>query len=372
MGANRENRDAVIVRTSLVGIGTNLLLAGFKAAVGLLAHSIAVVLDAVNNLSDALSSVITIAGTKLAGRSPDRKHPLGHGRIEYLTALVVAAIILYAGIACLVESIRKIVHPVAADYSAATLIVLTAAIAVKLVLGTWVRRRGKELKSASLTGSGTDALSDAVLSASVLASAVLYLTTGISAEAWVGVAISFFIMKAGVSMAAETLSDILGRRADEDVSRRIREILTAEPEVRGAYDLILHNYGPDRNYGSVHLELPDTMTVEAVDELTRRLEAKVYQETGVILTGIGVYSWNTGDGEAVRLRNEIQRIAMSHDWVLQVHGFHVNTEKKEIRFDAVLSFDVRPAEGLAALESEVREAFPDYRVSITPDVDVAD
>ena len=365
-------REKVIVRTSLIGIGANVLLAAIKAVFGLLAHSIAIVLDAVNNLSDALSSIITIIGTKLAGRSPDRKHPLGHGRIEYLSAMIVSAIVLYAGITSLVESVKKMIHPETPDYSPVTLIILAVAIVVKLLLGRYVKKQGERVNSASLIASGSDASFDAILSASVLASAVLFLATGISLEAYVGALISVFIIRAGIEMLQDTLNDILGRRADEEVSREIKRLLTAEKEVRGAYDLILHNYGPGRNYGSVHVELPDTMTVEEVDVLTRRLESTVYQQTGVILTGIGVYSYNTQDNEAAHIRNDVQKRALSHGWVLQIHGFHVNTEKKLMRFDAVMSFDIDPQEGLRILCEEIRAAYPDYEVQITPDLDISD
>ena len=372
MEKEQLDRNQVIVRTSVIGIITNVFLAGFKAAIGLISNSIAVVLDAVNNLSDALSSVITIAGTKLAGRSPDRKHPLGHGRIEYLTALAVSFIVLYAGVTSLIESIKKIIHPEAADYSAVSLIILAVAIAAKLVLGRYVKKKGEETHSASLSASGSDALFDAILSSSVLASAIFFLLTGISLEAWVGVIISAFIIKAGIEMLSDTLSDILGRRADENVSREIKRILNEEPAVRGAYDLFLHNYGPDKDYGSVHLELPDTMTVEEVDELTRRVETKVYYETGVILTGIGVYAYNTKDDEAAHIRNAVQEKMMEHEGVLQIHGFHVDTEKKAIRFDAVMSFDVNQKECLKELYAETPEMYPDYTIQITPDRDISD
>ena len=366
------NRGQVIVRTSVIGIITNVLLAAFKAAIGLISNSIAVVLDAVNNLSDALSSVITIAGTKLAGRSPDRKHPLGHGRIEYLTALLVSFIVLYAGITSLIESVKKIIEPEAADYSAVSLIILAVAIAAKLLLGRYVRKKGEETHSSSLIASGSDALFDAILSSSVLASALVFLATGLSLEAYVGVVISGFIIKAGIEMMTETLNDILGHRADESVSKEIKRILNEEPAVRGAYDLFLHNYGPDKDYGSVHLELPDTMTVEEVDELTRRVETRVYRETGVILTGIGVYAYNTKDDEAARIRDAIQKKVQTHEGVLQMHGFHADTEKKEIRFDAVMSFDVNMKECLKELYEEVRGLYPDYHIQITPDTDISD
>ena len=314
-------REWTIIKTSVVGIATNVLLAAFKAVVGLLSRSIAVTLDAVNNLSDALSSVITIIGAKLGARQPDHKHPLGHGRVEYISSLLVAAIVLYAGITSLVESVKKIIHPEAADYSTVSLLIIAVAIAVKLVLGRYVKAQGEKVNSGALIASGSDASFDAILSASVLASAIIFLVWHISLEAYVGVVIAAFIIKAGIGMTTETLDDILGHREDAETSLKIKRLLTEEPEVRGAYDLILYNNGPNKDYGSVHLELPDTMTVDQVDVLTRRVEAKVYRETGVILTGVGVYSYNTTDEQAAQIRNAVQEAVLSHDWALQMHGF---------------------------------------------------
>ena len=249
------DRNRLIVRTSIIGIVANLFLAAFKAAVGLISNSIAVTLDAVNNLSDALSSVITIIGTKLANRQPDKKHPLGHGRTEYLSAMIVAAIVLYAGITSLVESVKKIIHPEIPDYTVVSLIIIASAVVVKLLLGRYVKTQGQKANSGALIASGEDARFDAILSASVLASAVIFLLTGLSLEAWVGVVISGFIIKSGIEMMMETLDDIIGHRADPELTKKIRHVLVEEPEVRGAYDLFLDNYGPDRNYASVHLEL---------------------------------------------------------------------------------------------------------------------
>ena len=366
------NRNKVIVKTSLTGIAVNVLLAAFKAGAGLVSHSIAMVLDAVNNLSDALSSVITIIGTRLAGKRPDKKHPLGHGRIEYLTALLVAAIVLYAGITSLVESIKKIITPETPDYTNVALVIIAVAVVAKILLGRFVKRQGEKVNSSALVASGTDATFDAILSASVLVCALIFIFFKISLEAYVGVIISLFIIRAGFEMMRDTLSDILGRRADPEVSKEIKSIIKEEPEVMGAYDLILNNYGPDRNYGSVHMELRDTMTVDELDRLTRRVEEAVYRKTGVILTGIGVYAYNTGNDEAAHIRNDVQRMVMTHDWALQIHGFYVDTEAKKMRMDVVFSFEADVKESLEHLYEEIQTAYPDYNISITPDVDVSD
>ncbi len=366
------NRDRIIVRTSIIGILANIFLAAFKAVIGILSNSIAVVLDAVNNLSDALSSVITIVGAKLAGKLPNRKHPLGYGRVEYLSAMIVSAIVLYAGITALVESVKKIIHPEKADYSAVALIIIAMAVVVKLALGRYVKAKGKAVNSSALVASGSDALFDAILSASVFASAVFFLVTGISLEAYVGVLISIMILKAGYEMMTDTLDDVLGRRADKETTQEIYKLLKEEPQVRGAYDIVLNNYGPGKEYGSVHIELPDTMTVDQVDMLTRRLEAKVYRATGIILTGVGVYSYNTKDDDAAKMRNVVQETVLAYEWALQLHGFYADTKAKTLRFDVVMSFDIKPREGIEILSRDMKKLFPDYTVQITPDVDISD
>ena len=367
-----EVREKTIVRTSVIGIITNVLLAGFKAAVGIISNSIAVILDAVNNLSDALSSVVTIIGAKLGSKAPDKKHPLGYGRIEYLSSMIVAAIVLYAGITSLVESAKTIINPEKAEYDTASIVIISVAVAVKIILGTFVKKQGQKVNSGALIASGTDALFDAVLSASVLASAVVCNIWGISLEAYVGLLISAFIIKAGLEMMGETLNDIIGHRTDAEISKKIKELLNEEPDVRGAYDLTLFNYGPEKYYGSVHLELPDTMTVNDVDMLTRRVESKIYCETGVILTGVGVYSYNTQNNEAAAIRNSIQEAVLSNSWALQLHGFYIDTENKTIRFDVVISFDIDRREAVRILSDEVGKLYPDYSVKIITDVDISD
>ena len=368
---NILDREKIIVRTSVIGIVVNILLAGFKAAVGLLSNSIAIVLDAVNNLTDALSSIITIIGAKIAGKKPDKDHPLGHGRSEYISALIVAGIVLYAGITSLIESVKKIIDPAQAHYSIATLTVVAVAVIVKIVLGRYVKKKGQETHSGALVASGTDALSDALISAGVLVTALIDVLKGISLEAYMGVIISAIIIKAGYEMISDTVNDILGRRANMDVSKKIKDIIVQEPGVLGAYDLFIHDYGPGREYASVHVELPDSMTVEQVDILTRRLTDRVYRETGVILTGVGVYSRNT-DPEAEDMRMAVEEIVLVHDWALQMHGFYLDKVKKVIRFDVVMTFDMPHGEGIKILSDEIKERFPDYEPLIVADIDITD
>ncbi|MBQ9418859.1 MAG: cation transporter [Synergistaceae bacterium] len=370
MKQSEQDRSKLIVKTSIIGIITNVLLATFKAVIGLLSNSIAIMLDAVNNLSDAMSSIITIIGAKLASRRADKAHPLGHGRVEYISSMLVAAIVFYAGITSLVESVKKIINPEAASYNAVDLFIIAVAIVVKLILGKYVKTQGEKANSGALIASGSDASFDAVLSASVLVSAIIFLMSGISLEAYVGVAIAIVITKASVEMMRETLNDLIGHRTDSEISTKIKAILREEPDVQGAYDLVLFDYGPNKSYGAVHIELPDVMTVDEVDVLTRRLQTRVYKETGVILAGISVYSYNTKNELAAKIRDEIQKTVLAHEWALQVHGFYL--EGKTIRFDVVLSFNVAQRKALKILFDELQQRYSDYTFQILPDVDITD
>ena len=368
------DRERIIIRTSILGIVANILLAAFKAVVGLGARSIAIVLDAVNNLSDALSSLITIIGTRYAMKPADRKHPLGHGRAEYLSAMVIAVLVLYAGLTSLIESVERIIRPETPDYSVVTLIIVAVAVVVKLLLGAYVKHTGNSVHSDSLIASGSDAFFDAVISLTTLIAAAIYLFSGLSLEAWLGAAISIYIVKSGFDLLKDTISRILGERVDSDLTHAIKHTIAAtDPEIRGVYDLVLHNYGPDQLLGSVHIELPDTTTIDRLDDLTREVGLRVYQEHGVILEAVGVYSFNTSDDEAIRLRTEVTRMVMAHEYVLQIHGFYADIRDRHMSFDIIIDFAAPDRHAVYdEIVAQIRERWPDYIVQVSLDLDISD
>lgn len=369
----RQTREKIVIRTSIISILSNIVLAGFKALVGLFANSIAIILDAVNNLSDALSSIITIVGTKLAGKAPDKKHPYGYGRIEYITSLIVSAIVLYAGITALVESIKKIINPEVSDYSTITLIILVAGIIVKFILGIYVKKKGKDVNSNSLVASGSDAFNDALLSISVLASAIIYMIFGLSLEAYVGVLLSIFIIKGGLELIKESVDNMLGTRIESNLAKSIKREIAKEKEVQGAYDLVLHDYGPDKYLGSVHIEVDDTLSVSDIDKISRRISKTIFKKYGVILHTIGVYSVNTKDKKVIKVRKEITKIVFSHKGILQMHGFYLDEEDKTITFDIIIDFNTKNAEEVyKEIYDEIKEKYKDYKLDITLDIDTSD
>ena len=369
----QTDRGSIIIRTSSRGIRANVLLAAFKAVVGITANSIAIVMDAVNNLSDAASSVITIVGTKLAGKEADRKHPFGYGRIEYMSAMVISILVLYAGITAFTESVKKIVHPDTPDYSTASLVIVAVAVAVKILLGRYVKSVGEKVNSDSLINSGEDAALDSVISASTLVAAGIYLFFHISLEAWLGAVIAAVIIKSGIGMLRETLSRLLGERADAELSKDIKATVGSYPEISGVHDLVLHNYGPDSYNGSVHIEVPDTLSADDLDKLIRKVTLDVYHKHDVILSAIGVYSFNTKDPEAAAVREKVRQMVTEDPFVLQMHGFYLDKEEKTMRFDIVVSFDAsdRRKVYLDACE-KVQKAYPEYTLQVSMDTDFSE
>ena len=370
---NDTSREKTIIKSSIIGIAANVFLAAFKAVIGLMTHSIAIVLDAVNNISDAGSSLITIIGTKLAGREPDKKHPFGYGRIEYLSAMIISVIVLYAGITSFVESVKKIISPQTPEYTAVSLVIVGVAVVVKIVLGKYVKSVGVKVNSDSLVNSGEDATLDSVISASTLAAAVIFLLWGLSLEAWLGAVISLVIIKSGFEMLKGTVSQILGERSDPELAKSIKQTVTEFDGVEGAYDLVLNNYGPDAWNGSVHIEVPDTYSADRLDRLIREIQTAVFTKHKVILTAIGVYSINTRDDEAKAIERKVREIVFSHEYILQMHGFYLTKETNTIRLDVVVSFDAPDRrEVYKAIVSDVQKAFPDHKLQIALDTDFSE
>jgi cation diffusion facilitator family transporter len=368
-----NSRNKKIIQTSIIGIVTNVILASFKAIIGLLTHSIAITMDAVNNISDSASSIITIVGTKLASKDPDREHPFGHGRIEYLSAMIISIIVLYAGLTSFTESVKKIVNPVKPDYTVYSLIIVCVGVFVKIILGKYVKSVGVKVNSDSLVNSGEDALLDSIISSATLAAALIYIFGNISLESWLAAIISLIIIKSGVDMLKDTISKILGERADRDLSISIKETVKSFPDVTGAYDLVLNNYGPNSYNGSIHIEIPDTYTAFQIDELVREITFLVYKKHNVLLTAIGIYSVNTKDEYIIKAREHIYSLAMSIPYVLQAHGFYLSTEKKTIRFDVVVSFDSPDRrDTYNKVYNSIKKEYPDYLLEIALDIDFSD
>ncbi|MBR7054447.1 MAG: cation transporter [Prevotella sp.] len=361
------DRSSQIIRTSWIGIAANVLLAGFKATVGALANSVAIVMDAVNNLSDALSSVITIVGTKLSQRPADRKHPFGFGRIEYFSAIIIAVIVLSAGITSLIESVKKIFDPTEPSYSTVTLIVIVVAIVVKLMLGRYVKRKGEQLKSDALIASGSDALFDAVITLATLVSAGVMLLWHVSLDGILGALISIVIIKAGVEMLASPINELLGTSIPAELTRQIKKEVAEFEGVHGVFDLILHNYGPDVKIGSLHINVNDTMSAYDIHGLTRKITARMYERHGIIMT-VGVYAVATGENRRAELQSQVMQTLAAHKEIVQVHGFYYSEKDNMLSVDVVPDVSVHDDAALVRLLiAEILPLAPGMQVGIVVD-----
>ena len=241
-----ETRNKKIIKTSIIGIIANFILAIFKVVVGFLSGSIAIILDAVNNLSDTLSSIVTIAGVKFANRAPDKNHPLGHGRFEYLGAAIIATVISYIGFTAIFESIGKIINPNEVNYTFITFLVVSVSVIIKILLGCYYKKIAKQVDSDSLKNSGFDAMMDALISAATIVAGFIYVIWGISIEAYLATLISVFIIYSGFKMLRESFSVILGERVDSDLSRRIKQAICEIDGVYGAYDVLARETAPGK------------------------------------------------------------------------------------------------------------------------------
>lgn len=364
-------REKKIVKTSILGIVVNIILVIFKAIIGVIVNSIAIILDAVNNLTDALSSVITIIGTKLANKAPDKKHPYGYGRIEYFTSVIIAAIVLFAGITAMKESFEKIINPGETDYSLVSMIIIAVAVVVKFVFGRYVKKVGNNVNSQSLVASGQDAFMDAVLSFTTLVAAIINYIWHLSLEGYLGVIIAIFIIKSAVEMLKETVNTMIGEREDKEFTDKIKEKVRSYDEVQGAYDLTLHNYGPSKIIGTVHIQVRDDMTAEEIHTLTKQITIDIFNEFGIIIT-IGIYAAND-KGEFGEIKKELANVVKEYKEINQVHGFYVDKTNNNVYFDLIIDFEAESQEKIKEeIIQKLKAKFPNYEFIIILDADISD
>lgn len=361
-------RDVILV--SVVGIVVNVLLGIIKIIVGKIANSVAVISDAVNNFTDSISSLVTILAMAVSGKGATKKHPFGFGRIEYFSSVIIAVLVLLTGGEFFIESVKKILHPAATTYTTVTLVLLIIAIVAKILLGLYTKRSGKKLNSPNLVASGQDALSDAIITGVTLLAAILSLIRpDWHIDGWVGALVSVFVLKAGLEILLDVISKLMGERPDGEIAEKIMEEIRGTDGILGAYDLILHEYGPDIYIGDVNLELEDDLTIEEAYVITKPLMVRIQQQYGVFMY-FGFYSVNTKDPEIVQMRETLLRLADEFEDILQIHAFYVDKARKFMSFDVVFDFGCKDQ---FAIENELRnrllEQYPGYRIEMLPDRD---
>ena len=370
---NEKLREKEIIKTSFIGIIGNFFLVGFKAFVGIIAGSVSIIMDAINNFTDALSSIITIIGTKLSSKKPNKKHPYGYGRIEYITSTLIAILILFAGGMAIYESIKSIIdyfqNGTMPQFEIYSIIIIAAAILVKIAIGLFFRYKGKKIDSDALKASGLDALFDSILSTSTLIGMFIAKYANFYIEGYLGIIIGLFILKSGFGVLKESLSSMIGDRFDKEYVNEIKDAINSIPGVLGSYDLILNSYGHNKNIGSVHIGVSDKLTAKEIQLIERNISSLMYNKYNTIMT-IGIYAENFSDEYTKNIYSSILSIVRNYNNVLQIHGFYIDNETKIINFDLVISFDdINPHETIEKIKEETKNVINGYEIIINYDQD---
>lgn len=373
---DRENTGSPAVRQAYgilcgaVGIFLNLCLFTGKFLAGTLSGSIAITADAFNNLSDAGSSIITLIGFKMAGQKPDPHHPFGHGRIEYISGLLISVIILLMGIKLVENSFAKIVHPESPVFSPLVFCILLASILVKSYMFLYNRQLGKKLNSAAMLATATDSLSDTIATTVVLASSLTVRFTGLAIDGWCGILVGLFICYAGFHAAGDTISPLLGQAPDREFVRQISDIVMAHNGVIGIHDLIVHNYGPGRILISLHAEVPaDGQLLELhdmIDTIEHELRDRLNCHAVIHMDPVCV-----GDEETARLKALAENCIHEIDPRLTLHDFRIvaGPTHTNLIFDTVTSYDfpLSDRELISLIQEKLRKINPGYFAVIEVD-----
>ena len=370
---NREQVEDGAVRRAwgalcgFVGIGLNILLFAGKLAAGTLSGSIAITADAFNNLSDAGSSVVTLLGFRLAGKKPDAGHPFGHGRLEYVSGLIVAGLILLMGAELAKSSVDKIFHPEAVTFSWLAAGILLASIGVKLYMYLYNRAVGKKIKSAAMSATAADSLSDTAATSAVLLAMVIGKLTDVQLDGWVGLVVALFILWSAVQAARDTISPLLGQAPDPMLVKEIESLVMAHDTVVGIHDLVVHDYGPGRCIISLHAEVPaDEQVLElhdVIDNIEEELAQKLHCEAVIHMDPVVV-----GDPTVTALHQQVAALVKTIDPRITIHDFRMvpGQTHTNLIFDAVIPFDERLTRQQVAdrIRQMVSEMEGDYRAVV--------
>ncbi len=324
----------------VTGLVCNLLLFSIKLLAGLLSGSLAIIADAFNNLSDAGSVVVTLVGFKLSSAPADRDHPFGHGRMEYLSALAVAVLIILAGFELVTSAVDKILHPVAAEFSLLTVLILVAAIGVKLWMAVFSRRIGKAIQSDALLAAATDSRNDVICTSLVLVCTLIGLFTDLALDGYIGLAVALFVIWSGFSVIRETVSPLLGQAPDEQLVRDIEQTVMAYDGVVGIHDMMVHDYGPGRVFVSLHAEVPADRDMMHSHDTIDCIERDLLEKFNII-TCIHMDPVDTDDPETLRLKELTLGELAAIDERLTLHDFRVVSGPSHVNliFDVVVPFD---------------------------------
>ena len=335
---DKNTREGVVSATSLLNIIVNLFVAIMKIIVGLLASSIAIISEGVNNATDALSSTLTLIGTKLANKRPDADHPFGYGRIEYLTSLIISLFILVGGWEMLTSSIKLIFNPEELSISYVSLAVVMVSAIIKFALGVYTIKMGKKVDSSALEAVGVDCRNDSFVSLVTIGASLFYLLTGRSTDAYAGVFTSYLIIKAGYEILKDTISELLGRPGDKELVKSLYKEIRDTDGIINAVDMVLHNYGPDAYTGSVNVEIDHNKSVGDIYDFLRPLQIKLYQEYKVAMV-FGIYAVDNDSEESRTLRKQIAGFIQKQPHIKSYHAVYSDPKTNKLYCDLVMDYE---------------------------------
>lgn len=360
-----STRQGVVMTTSAVGIIVNVLLASVKVAIGVLANSIAVISEGINNATDSLSSVITMVGAKLSNKRPTKKHPFGYGRIEYITSLIIAGLIIATAVELLKSSIKLIIEPQDLTVNTLTLIIIAASAFVKLWLAWYTIKKGKQVNSGILVAMGTDSRNDCIVSAVTIVSALIFIIFHFSVDAYAGIITSLFIFKAGFDILKDTLANLLGQPVEKETADELYKIIRSTPGVLNAADMILHNYGPDRYSGSVNIEMDHQMTVEQLYATIHKLQLDIMHQKGITMV-FGIYAVDRDHSEIKQMRQQIAQYVRGKEHVISYHALYLEPQTNVIYVDLVVDYELKDWNRLRTDFTEYMHGlYPDNKVELT-------
>ena len=333
-------RTAYGVLASVVGIFCNVFLFAVKWMIGFFLHSIAVMADAFNNLSDAGSSIIGLVGVKMASKPADEDHPFGHGRIEYIAALIVAFLVLQVGFTFFKDSIGKIREPEELKFQLVSIIILILSIGVKLWMGYFNRTLGNKINSKVMLATAADAMGDVITTSATILAILFWKVTGINIDGFVGIGVSLVVMWAGVGIARDTLEPLIGEAVDPEEYERITNFVEGYDEIVGSHDLIVHNYGPGRSMASIHAEVPNDVDIEVSHEIIDRIERDAIKNLGIFLV-IHMDPIETKDTYVLQVREQVEQTLEALDPAVSIHDFRMVDGKEQVNliFDMVVPFE---------------------------------
>lgn len=360
-----ENRDDIITATSGLGIVANIVLATTKVIIGLLASSIAIISEGINNFADVLSAVLTLLGSKLAQKHPDEKHPFGYGRTEYLVSLIISVLILVTGIEMVISSVKLIFEPKELNISYLALAIVAGSAIVKFLLGTYTIKMGKKADSGALVGVGVDGRNDAFASIITLVSSLAFLLFHVSIDAYAGILISLLILKAGFELLKDTIGDLLGRPGEHDLAVALYKEIRATDGIISAADMMLHNYGPDAWSGSVNVEIDHEKTVGEIYQFLHELQLRIMHEHNVTMV-FGVYAVDEDHANSKELRKCIAGFVKKQELIKSYHAVYVNEKEHTIYCDFIVSYKLKDWDGLRQeFLDYICPMYPDYQIELT-------